>query len=67
MNENIFTIGFALFIALIIVWSGSFVVTGQNVFITKLGLFIFGWFSYGWLMLSLYLVWLGLLLPRELR
>jgi len=63
MNQNIYTIGMALFVGLIIISTGSFLVMGP---VSQLQLERNGLFLFGWLMLTLYVVWLAILLPKPL-
>ena len=61
MNENIFTIGVALFVGLVIISLGSMVISSP---VSAKETTQMLWFLFVWLMLSFYTVWLGVLLPK---
>jgi len=64
MNENIFNIGFAMFVALVILWSGSITIIDTNSMYAKFWKFMFGRFSFIWLLTTSYLIWISLALPK---
>lgn len=64
MNENLWTLGFVVFIVVVILWSASFVYVDENSLRYKIGKFIYGDFSLILLYISLYLVWIGLFMPK---
>jgi len=62
MNENLFAIGLAMFVALAILWLGYLVLSSTPE--DKFTRFIYGTFSLYWLYTTLFIVWFSLMLPK---